>query len=508
MTPEQSLAERIADLAAGVPNGPELVADFLANLTTLEAAALAYDWEHVWRKPKQTPPGGSWRSWGMLTGRGFGKSRANAEFVHAEASAGRAMRIALVGQNEDRCIEVMVEGESGLLAVSPPWCKAKFEAGRVYWPNGAQAFIYTPERPGELFGPEHHLGWASELHVWPRSKREEAFVNLLMGLRLGYGRIVWDSNPSRRHPILRDLIAESAADPVRNVVVRGSTRENRLNLTAGVVEDWYKKFGGTQKGREMLDGEQNDEAEGALWDQACINDHRKKAPPVYRRRILVIDPAISTRAGTDPTGITDLGLGTDDQVYVIADLSKAHEWDAWGEIAVRRYFAGRCDCMVLERNRGGDACAGNVRAAAQKIGREEGDIRVEIVKADTVTRHIPGVIFVKEVIGRGSKGTRAEPVAAHYKAGRVSHVEGADLANLEDLLTTWIPDDGGDSPNALDCVVYGVIELAGLNREQKRNTSGDVIGAAKLMQAAATAPARPSLNIAGLLGGGRGGDRI
>ena len=505
----QSLAEHLAELAADVPSGPAMVADFLADLTGLEAAALAYDWSTVWRKPKQAPPPGDWRSWGWLGARGLGKSRSNAEFVHEEAASGRAMRIALIGQNEDRCKEVMVHGESGLLAVSPPWFKARFEAGRVIWPNGAQAFVYTPEAPGDIFGAEHHLGWASELHVWRRTTREEAFFNLVMGLRLGYGRLVWDSNPSKRHPILRELLADAEADPVHNIVVRGSTRENRLHLTRGRVEEWERKYGGTQRGREMLEGEQTDEAEGALWTQASIDDHRKPAPPAYRRRVIVVDPAISTRAGTDPTGITDQGLGADGQVYVIADLSGPHEWDAWGEILVKRYFAGRCDCIVLERNRGGDACAGNVRAAAAKISRESETIRVEIVKLDARTRHVPGVIFVKEVIGRGSKGTRAEPVAGLYKDGQVSHVEGADLSNLEDLLTTWIPDGPGESPNALDCVVYGVIELAGLSRETRPDGAAAVRAAAAL-QARVTPATRPA-NVATMLGrggGGRNGDSL
>jgi phage terminase large subunit-like protein len=505
MIAPSSVMERLASLAAVAPNGAERVAAMLAEMTPLEAASLTYDWE-LWRKPKQRPPVGAWSSWGALTGRGFGKSRANAEFVHGEAASGDAMRIALVCQNEDRCIEVMVEGESGLVAVSPPWFKARFEAGRVIWPNGAQAFIYTPERPGDIFGPEHHLAWASELHAWPQSKMAEAFDNLLMGLRLGYGRLVWDSNPRRRHPLITSLLAEGAADPARHVVVRGSTRENRLNLTPGVVEQWERKYAGTQRGREMLDGEQTLEDEGALWEQAWIDDHRREAPPTLRRRILVADPAISMREGTDATGISDQGLDTDDQVLVFADLSKRLPWADWGDLLVKRYFAKRCDCIVLERNRGGDSCTANVRTAAEKLGRELGrDIRVEVVAADAVTRHSPNVIMVKEVVGRTSKGTRAEPVAAHYQAGRVSHVIGGEgLSDLEDLLTTWNPDGGGESPNPIDALVYGVIELAGLGREAKPRSN--VVGAAKLQATVTATTAQP--NIAALLGGGSGGDRI
>jgi phage terminase large subunit-like protein len=468
----QSFAEQVAALAAEVDDGPRLVAELLASLSDVEAAALADDWENVWRRPKQTPPSTSWSTWGALTGRGFGKSLCNARYVHREAESGRAMRIGLIAQNEDKCLEVMVNGESGLIAVSPPWFKARLETGRVVWPNGAQGFIYTPEVPGDIFGPEHHLVWASEIHAWPRTKMLEAFANIRMGLRLGYGRLVWDSNPSRRHPILRELLDEAEADRERCVVVRGSSHENRLNLTPGIVDQWEKKYAGTQRGREMIYGEQNDEDDEALWDQEWITTNRRPLAERLKRRVLVVDPSISMRAGTDDSGICDAGLGLDDQVYVIADLSQKIQWDDWGELIVRRYFEKRCDCIVLERNRGGDACVGNVRAAAAKIARATGtEIRVLVVPQDAPTRHVPGIIYVKEVIGRASKGTRAEPVATHYEAGRVSHVVGADLGKLEDLLTTWIPDSGGESPNALDAVVYAVIELAGLHRAaQERRT--------------------------------------
>ncbi len=385
MTHAESLAEELARLAAAHPEGPAMVEAFFADLSPMEGAALAHDWEGVWRKPKQTPPDGDWQSWGALTGRGFGKSRANAEFVHREAMAGRAMRIALIAQNEDKCLEVMVHGASGLLAVSAPWERARYELGRVIWPSGAQAFVYTPEVPGDIFGPEHHLVWASELHWWPQSKMVEAWDSLMMGLRLGYGRLVWDSNPRKRHAIIRTLLADAKADPERHIVVRGSSRENRLNLTRGKVEEWERKYGGTARGREMLDGEMLDDDDGALWQTEWIDEHRRQAPPTLRRRVLVADPAISMREGTDATGIVDVGLGVDEQVYVFADLSKRIAWSDWGDLMVERYFARRCDCIVLERNRGGDSCAANIRTSAEKYGRGVGrDVRVERREVDAL----------------------------------------------------------------------------------------------------------------------------
>lgn len=504
----RSLAEDLAALAASTPTGPALLAATLASLTDLEAAALAHDWS-FWRRPKQAPPPGDWRSWGALGGRGMGKTLANTRFLEGEVQAGRASRIALIAQNEERCVEVLVNGESGLVTISPPWFRARFENRRVVWPNGAQAFVYTPERPGELYGPEHDHALASELHAWPKTKREEAFQNLRMGLRLEPARLLWDSNPSRRHPILRALLDEAEADPATRVVVRGTSLENRYNLARGVIDDWIKLYGSSQRGREMIYGEQSDEADGALWRQEWIDAHRRELPPTLCRRILIVDPAISQRAGTDDTGIVDAGLGVDDQVFVIADLTSKIGWEEWGTLVVKRYIAKRCDCVVVERNRGGDACVANLRACAAKLSRDgDREVRVEIVKADAITRHVPGVVYVKEVIGRSSKGTRAEPVATAYESGRVSHVEGADLANLEDLLTTWVPDEGGESPNALDALVWGVIELAGLSRETRGGGAAAIAGAATMQAALAAAAAPKRTNIATLLGGERGGDRL
>jgi len=507
--PTTSFAEELAALVVAHPHGSSLLAETLASLTDLEAAALAYDWAEIWRRPKQTPPSGPWQSWGALTGRGFGKSLCNANWINGEAMSGRAMRIALIAQNEDKCLEVMVHGESGLLAVSPPWFEARFESGHVYWPNGAQAFIYTPHVPKDIFGPEHHAAWASELHAWPPSTRDEAWANLLMGLRLGYGRLVWDSNPAKRHPIIDELLAEAEADPVHHVVVRGSSHENALNLTPGIVEKWEKKYGGTQRGREMIYGEQLTEDEGALWKQDWIDRARRGMPAQLRRRILSIDPAISTRAGTDATGIVDLALDTSAQVYVCDRMSDHYAWEAWGELLVRLYFERGCDCIVIERNRGGDACTSNVRAAALAYGRRVGrEIRVEVVKDDAPTRHAPTCIYVKEVVGRNSKGTRAEPVATHYEAGRVSHVEGVALSPLEDLLTTWVPDTGGESPNELDALVHGVVELAGLARESKGDGRAAISGASAMAATMAQAPRRHASNVASLLAGGQRGGRI
>lgn len=463
----------------------------LDRLSNIERAALLYDWEGFWARPNQLPPEGKWASWGGLTGRGWGKTRTMAEYVTREALSGRAMLIALGAQNEDKCIDVMVKGPSGLLAVSPPWGRAIFEGGRVVWPNGAQAFVYTPERPGNAFGPEHHLAWLSEIHAWPATTQMQFFSAIRMGLRLGYSRMVWDSNPKRKHPILRLLLARGERDPDRHIVFRGSTYDNRMNLNAEAIAEWERDYGGTQLGREMLEGEQFDESDGALFKQSWIDSARRQRPEHLQRTIIVIDPAISVRRGTDATGIVELALDYSGQLYVLDDMSDKLAWEEWGELVIDRYMRDRCDCIVVERNRGGDACAANIRAC----GKERG-ITVVVAPSDAKTMHVPGVVNVKEVIGRQSKGTRAQPVASVVERGRVSFVSPFD--ELEEQLTTFEDDKGLESPNAYDAFVWGVWELAGL-----AHTSVDQTAAARGVAEAQRQLAQATRTQNDVFGGGR-----
>lgn len=439
---------------------------WLDELTTVELAALGFDWYHFWARENQLIPDGPWRSWGFLAARRFGKTRAVAEFVNREAMSGRAMRIGFAAQNEDKALEVQVFGDSGLIACALPGERPEWVRGRLLWPNGAQAFRFTPEAPENIRGPGVHLFWATELQSWPIAHREAAWRNAQIMTSLGYAKTVWDCTPKRRHPILRKLLERAEREPENHHVVRGTIWENEENLGEGVVTDLAKEIAGTQAGREELGGEFLDEAEGASWKQDWIDDHRRDAPTALKRRILVVDAGISTRAGTDPTGIVDLGQGIDDQIYVFEDLTSDPPAppEVWGVQAVDHYLDKKCDCIVVERNRGGDLIVANLRACAKDRG-----IRVEVVKLEAKTRHNPSVIYVKEIIGRGSKTSRAEPAATVYEKGRGSHVNGANLQALEDEMTTFVPGPGIESPNRLDALVHGVWELDGLFVQKKDN---------------------------------------
>ena len=438
----------------------------LDALAPLQLVVLAHEWSEWWARPEQLPPA-SWASWGQITGRGWGKNRTNAELVNAEVAAGRARTIALIAQDDTQVIKVMVEGEDGLIARSAPWFRPRLVCGDVVWPNGAVAYCYTPRAPDAIFGHSFDLAWASELHAWPRATMLSAWRNLRMGLRAGLARLVWDTNPRPKHPIIAELKARAHAYPHRHFVVRGRTVDNVDNLNAEQYAEWVAQYAGTRTARMMLDGEDCDEAEGALWEQAWIDLHRvERIPGAVRRRVISLDPATSVGPDRDPSGIVSGALGVDGHVYVERDDSGAHTFDAWGELIVEHYVANRCDCVVIERDRGGDGLIANIRSVA----RARGITTIDCAHEDETT-HNAHTINVKQVIARSSKDTRAEPVAPLYERGVVHHV--GVLPDLEDELTTWVPDAALPSPNRYDALVWLVWELADLRRARP-NAAADV----------------------------------
>jgi phage terminase large subunit-like protein len=451
----------------------------LDSRSNLQLAAFRYDWRGVWARPTQIPPETPWRSFGFLAARGLGKTRALAEYVNSEVAAGRARLVGLAAQDERKAIDIQVTGPSGLIATSPPWLRPRFEASalQVVWPNGARAYVRTPESPGNIRGVDYQLSWLSELQSWPQSTREEAFSNFAITTRLGYGRTVWDATPKRRHPILKSLLARAEAEPDRHVVARGRTRENALNLGAGVIEDLEKQLGGTQRGREELLGEWLEESELALVKQEWIDSARRNAPDSYVRKVLGVDPAVSHRSSSDRTGIVLAGSGVDGQLYVIADLTGRYGPEQWGATVVDAYVRAGLDYVICETNKGGDLVPAILRSVAPSRG-----LSVVMSGPDERPQRRAGTLFIKTVFARGPKEDRAQPVATAYERGRISHVLGADLVELEDILTTWEPKPGSRSPDALDALTHAAVELLDLAGNAAPDPSAGFAGIAKLQE--------------------------
>lgn len=399
-----------------------------ASLTKQEADALIYDWK-FWGRPNQFAPEGDWTYWLALAGRGFGKTRLGAEFVRAEVEAGRAKRVALVAPIASDARDVMVEGESGLLNVCPPNNRPLHEPSkrRLTWPNGAMATTYSADEPERLRGPQHDLAWCDELAAW---RYPAAWDMLQFGLRLPNikPRCVITTTPKPVR-LIRDLVADPTC-----VVTRGSTYENRTNLAPSFFGQIVRRYEGTRLGQQELLAELLEEAEGALWNRALIEKHRVKKAPDLKRIVVAIDPAVTSNEQSDETGIIVAGLGRDDRGYVLEDLSGRYTPDGWARKALGAYKRHKADRIIGEVNNGGDMIEHTIRTLPN--GRNAS---------------------YKAVRASRGKQARAEPVAALYEQGRVSHVGG--LPDLEDQLCTWEPLGDRRSPDRLDAGVWALTEL-------------------------------------------------
>jgi phage terminase large subunit-like protein len=395
--------------------------EVIARLTPEQAEAIAYDWA-VWGRPDQQPPPGDWRTWLVKAGRGWGKTRVGAEWVRLTHKT--VGRIALVAPTAADARDVMVEGESGILAVSPASERPTYEPSkrRLTWANGAIATTYSADEPDRLRGPQHGAAWCDEVAAW---KYPAAWDMLMFGLRLGSDPRCLATTTPKSVPLMRAI----AADP-HTIVTRGRTYDNAANLAEAFLAAIVRKYEGTRLGRQELDGEDLEDNPGALWQRARIDELRVVKAPELVRVVVAVDPAATSGEDSDETGIVTQGRGVDEHGYVLADDSLRGTPDAWGRAAVRAYHLHRADRIVAEANQGGEM-------VAHVIHTVDPNVPVTLVHAS-----------------RG-KQTRAEPVSALYEQGRYHHV--GCFAHLEDQMCQWEP--GLASPDRMDALVWGGHEL-------------------------------------------------
>ena len=408
---------------AGLPEPAR--ASILSSLTEEEAADLVYDWA-LWARPAQLPPPGDWRIWLVLAGRGFGKTRTGAEFIRAGAEREGCRRMGLLGSTAADVRDVMVEGESGLLAISPPWNRPKYEPSkrRLTWPNGAIATTYSADEPDRLRGPQHDRLWADEVAAW---RYPDAWDMAMLGLRLGNDPRAIVTTTPKRTALMRELLKMQGV-----ARTGGSTYENRANLAGAFVEQIITKYEGTRLGRQELMAEMLDDVEGALWTWGLIEKSRIEQAPPLRRVVVGVDPSATSGDDSDETGIVVAGIGSDGVIYILADRSLRGRPAEWAAAAIRAYHEYEADRVVVEKNNGGEMVEHTIHS-------------------------LDPTIPTKLVWASRGKLTRAEPISALYEQGKVRHVEA--FPALEDQMTTWVP--GEDSPDRMDALVWAATELSG-----------------------------------------------
>lgn len=490
----------IAVESTSAPPPPPLAPSWLATLTqkplkeriailtrmgetlTPEQKAWAHFQWRIWARPEQVAPEGDWTYWLILAGRGFGKTRSGAEWVREQVQAGYR-RIALVGATAADVRRVMVEGESGLLAICPPWDKPEFEPSNrmVIWSNGAIATLYSAEEPERLRGPQHDAAWSDELAAW--AKLQETWDQLQFGLRLGQNpRCVITTTP-KPLPLVRQL----ANDP-DCTVTQGSTYDNRANLAPKFIKRIVTRYEGTRLGRQELRAELLEDVQGALWTLDTLIASHVTSHPDLQRIVVAVDPSGSDGADEgDAQGIIVAGLGVDGLGYVLADRTCRMSPAGWGRRTVETFDEFEADKVVAEKNYGGEMVKYTLQMARK-------DLPIRMVTAS-----------------RG-KVIRAEPIAALYEQGRVKHLvpdvepgepQDNPLAELEEELrqTTGAGYVGDGSPNRMDALVWALSELF-LIRHTKTPT---IAGPEVFAEEAALAPLgrhrntlseRPAISIA------------
>jgi phage terminase large subunit-like protein len=424
-----------AELLRNLPD--DEVASILKQLGPKKAAELQHDWG-FWARPEQLEPDGDWNTWVALAGRGWGKTRAGAEWVRHRIRSGDKI-VHCVAPTKGDVRRVMVEGDSGLLNVCwegdetyrgkhigyPVWSPTN---NSLTWENGAKAVFFSAEDPERLRGPQAYSAWCDELCAWRNA--QDTWDMMMFGLRLGRHPKVFVTTTPKTTKLIRNILGDE-----KTVVSKGSTYDNAANLAGTFLDAVRKTYEGTRLGRQELYAEILDEASGALWNRGLLAkcEIDKDEVPTLNRIVVAIDPAVTANAESDMTGIIVAGVDVNGTAYVLEDHTGRYTPQQWASKAIQLYRDHMADRIVAERNQGGDM-------VRHTLHTEDETVPVKLVHAS-----------------RG-KMARAEPVSALYEQGKVKHVRG--LNDLEDQMVQWEPLGSIGSPDRLDALVWALTDLS------------------------------------------------
>ena len=417
---------------------PEEVNSLLKELGTAKAEELKYSWE-FWARPEQLEPDNKdWDTWVALAGRGWGKTRAGAEWVRHRIKKGDRI-VHCVAPTKGDVRRVMVEGESGLLNVC--WKSDKTYRGAVMgypdwsptnntitWANGSKAVFFSAEDPERLRGPQAYSAWTDELCAWRNA--QQTWDMMQFGLRLGRHPQVFVTTTPKTTKLIRNILNDD-----KTIVSTGTTYDNAANLADSFISAVRKTYEGTRLGRQELYAEILDEASGALWSRELLAtcEITKDDVPHLNRIVISIDPAVTSNAESDMTGMVVAGVDVNGIAHVLEDHTDKYTPQQWAAKAISLYREHMADRIVAERNQGGDM-------VRHTLHTEDETVPVKLVHAS-----------------RG-KMARAEPVSALYEQGKVRHVRG--LNELEDQMVQWEPLGSIGSPDRLDALVWAITDLS------------------------------------------------
>lgn len=426
-------------MLASHPMSRQIAALALARTRQAKAQeATVLPWS-AFARNEQLPPVEDFRTWLILAGRGWGKSRTGAETIDGWVREGNAHRIGVIAQTAADARDVSVaalmtrivgrDEEGKPIIGKRPGVKHEPSKRKVTWDNGAEAITFSAEDPDSIRGYNLDTAWLDEVAVW---RYPESYDQLQLALRTGWARQIVTTTP-RPVTVIRDLLAAGTT-----IATRGRTMDNRDNLSASALAYLEARYAGTRLGRQELEGELLIDVPGALWTLETI--HHGHAPmlekngrvvPNMSRVVVAVDPNTTSDEGADEAGITVHGLDFTNHGWLLADRSAAVGPMAWAKRAVQAAEDFDADYIVAEQNQGGEM------------------VRLTI---EQVSKKYP----VRLVTASKGKRTRAEPVAMLCEQGRISHAD--VFKGLEDQLLNWTP-ESGDSPDRLDAYVWGFTDL-------------------------------------------------
>lgn len=380
-------------------------------------------WEETARE-NQLMPKGDWRIWMLLAGRGFGKTRAAAEAVRKLVLSGKYKRIALIANTIEEAKQVMVEGISGLQAIS------KDEDGLTYipsrrelrWKNGAVATLYGAENYQQLRGPQFDLAWVDEFakFLYPR----ETFEQLSFSLRMGDDpKLILTTTP-RPIPFIKELMARGDV-----VTVRGSSLENKENLSPAFLKQ-LEYLKGTRMEAQEIYAEIVEDNPNTLWSWRDIENCYRDPPHYIENIVIGVDPAVTSGDNSDETGIIVVGKDCNDKAFVLEDASIKASPEVWVKKVAELYKKYHARKIVIETNAGGDLLE-------ELLQREDPTMRI------------------KKVHAKESKICRAQPAVLLYQKNLVFHAK--QFRELEMEMATY--ELGQKSPDRMDALVWALSDL-------------------------------------------------
>ena len=423
----------------------------LAHVRTRPVHAQPPEWRTIARL-EERPPEQNFRTWLMLAGRGYGKSRTGAETLCEWVEQGKARRILIAAPTAADCRDLSVQSLLtrivGFDCCRGPWpcqCETRgkpilghrpgieYEPSkrRVTWASGAVGTTFSAEDPDSFRGYESDTAWLEEVAAW---KYPESYDQVQFGLRVGWARQIVTTTP-RPVRVIRELLADPST-----ITTRGRTMDNAANLSESALAYLRTKYEGTQMGRQELDAEVLDDMPGALWHRSYFTYRLPNLADLVRI-VVGIDPAVTSGADSDETGIVAAGKANDRLGYVLADRSGRYTPDGWARKAVDLAAEVQADAIIVETNNGGDMCKLVLENELERR-RQSGQAVSVAVRGITASR---------------GKRTRAEPISQLYEQGRIVHAQ--PLTTLEDQQCTWVPDEDPNSPDRVDALVWALTEL-------------------------------------------------